>query len=245
MCGQAHTASPAHLPAALPWKARASTGNRRARGLGSFDPKGPPVANRRDSRRAVGGTESAGARSLLACLRRCRQLGIPPTRFVLTVHVDRQTTSLFEKTSASPQPGRELSRFRLDRMFRCSTSRFGTGQVADSNRTPLGLHRVGEKIGGGWPAGTVFRSRQAVGFAWKGMPDATITTRILWLEGLELGFNRGGNVDSHRRYIYVHGTGDETTLGRPASCGCVHLAANDLIPLFDRLPGGTLVWIDR
>ena len=51
-------------------------------------------------------------------------------------------------------------------------------------------------------------------------------------------------MDSHARYIYIHGTGDETTLGRPASCGCVHLAAHDLIPLFDRLPSGTLVWIE-
>ncbi len=77
------------------------------------------------------------------------------------------------------------------------------------------------------------------------MPDAKITTRILWLEGLEPGFNRGGNVDSHSRYIYIHGTGDETMIGRPASCGCIHLAADDLVPLFDKLPGGTLVWIQE
>ena len=66
-----------------------------------------------------------------------------------------------------------------------------------------------------------------------------------WLEGLEPGFNRGGNVDSHSRYIYIHGTGDEPSLGRPVSYGCIHLAANDLIPLFDKLPGGTLVWISK
>jgi hypothetical protein len=90
----------------------------------------------------------------------------------------------------------------------------------------------------------VFRSRELQGFTWNGLPSATIAHRILWLDGLEEGFNRGGNVDSHARYIYLHGTGDETTLGRPASCGCVHLAADDLLPLFDRLPGGTLVWIE-
>jgi hypothetical protein len=129
--------------------------------------------------------------------------------------------------------------------FPCSTSRFGLGQRAGSNCTPLGLHRIAEKIGGGWPVGTVFKSRRPVGFTWKGMPHAKITTRILWLEGLEPGFNRGGNVDSYDRFIYIHGTGDETTLGRPASCGCIHLAANDLIPLYDRLPEGTLVWIER
>jgi len=91
--------------------------------------------------------------------------------------------------------------------------------------------------------GTVFKSRKPIGDTWQGRPNAKVTTRILWLEGLEPGFNRGGNVDSYSRYIYIHGTGDETTIGRPASCGCIHLAANDLIPLFDKLPVGTLVWI--
>ena len=91
--------------------------------------------------------------------------------------------------------------------------------------------------------GTVFKSRQVIGFTWQGLPLATITSRILWLEGLEPGFNHGGNVDSYNRYIYIHGTGDEPALGRPASCGCIHLAADDLIPLFDKLPRGTLVWI--
>jgi hypothetical protein len=129
------------------------------------------------------------------------------------------------------------------RSFRISTSRFGVGQAKGSNRTPLGLHRIAEKIGAGCPVGTAFKSRKPVGFTWQGMPDAKITTRILWLEGLEPGFNRGGDVDSHARYIYIHGTGDETTLGRPASCGCIHLAADNLIPLFDKLPVGTLVWI--
>jgi len=127
--------------------------------------------------------------------------------------------------------------------MRCSTSRFGIGQRKGSNCTPLGLHRIAEKIGGGWPVGTVFKGRQPIGYTWKGLPDAKITTRILWLEGLESGFNRGGPVDSHARYIYIHGTADQMSIGKPASCGCIHLADADLIPLFDKLPGGTLVWI--
>jgi hypothetical protein len=135
--------------------------------------------------------------------------------------------------------------YRLRHHFRVSTSRFGIGQVANSNFTPLGLHRIAEKIGGGWPVGTVFKSRKMMGYTWKGLPNATITTRILWLEGLEPGFNRGGNVDTHARYIYIHGTGDEPSLGRPASHGCIHLSANDLVPLFHRVPSGTLVWIER
>jgi L,D-transpeptidase YbiS len=131
----------------------------------------------------------------------------------------------------------------LEKRYRISTSRFGIGQAEGSYCTPLGLHRVVEKIGGGWPAGTVFKGRKPIGYTWQGMPDAKITTRILWLEGLEPGFNRGGKVDSHARYIYLHGTGDQTSIGRPASCGCIHLADADLVPLFDKLPSGTLVWI--
>ena len=179
--------------------------------------------------------------------RSCRRQAILPTRRVLVVSAARQKVSLFERVerSAWQSPGRvgTTAGFDFIRAFRCSTSRFGTGQETGSNRTPLGLHRIAEKIGGGWPVGTVFKSRQPIGFTWRGLPDAKITTRILWLDGLEPGFNRGGNVDSHSRYIYIHGTGDETTLGRPASCGCVHLAAADLVPLFDTIHVGALVWI--
>ncbi len=133
--------------------------------------------------------------------------------------------------------------FLLRRIFRISTSRYGTGQAAHSNRTPLGLHRIAVKIGAGQPVGTVFEGRRPVGLTWQGRAKAAIAHRILWLEGLEEGFNRGDGVDSFRRYIYIHGLGDEPSLGRPASRGCMHMAAADLMPLFDRLPVGTLVWI--
>ena len=103
---------------------------------------------------------------------------------------------------------------------------------------------IAEKIGEGERPGTVFKSRKIIGHTSQPeFADAKITTRILWLEGLESGVNRGGNVDSHARYIYIHGTADQTTIGKPASCGCIHLADADLIPLFDKLPSGTLVWI--
>lgn len=163
----------------------------------------------------------------------CEKNGIEPTAFILIVSIAGQTVSLFEQT-------------RFVKSFACSTSRFGIGQAAGSNRTPLGLHRIAEKIGAGRPAGTVFKGRKIIGHTSQPeLADATITTRILWLEGLEPGFNRGGHVDTHDRYIYIHGTADQTSLGRPASHGCIHLADADLIPLFDRLPGGTLVWISE
>ena len=137
----------------------------------------------------------------------------------------------------------KLPIYKLRRRYRVSTSRFGVGQKSGSNQTPLGWHRIAEKVGAGQPIGTAFRSRRAVGLTWQGLPAEPIVHRILWLEGLQPGFNRGGEVDSRSRYIYIHGTNDELTLGRPASRGCIHLAAADLLPLFDRLPVGTLVWI--
>lgn len=165
-----------------------------------------------------------------------RRNGVAPTRFALLASVAKQRLSLFERANGEGD-------YLFCRTYVTSTSRFGIGQVMHSNRTPLGLHRIARKAGGGWPIGTAFKARQPIGTTWQGMPTAEITHRILWLEGLEPGFNRGGEVDTFRRYIYIHGFGDETTLGRPMSCGCLHLAAADLMPLYEKLPVGTLVWI--
>jgi len=168
-----------------------------------------------------------------ACLATCEKLKITPTKFILVAHISSQTLSLFEDG-------------KFVKTYRCSTSRFGIGQIEGSNRTPPGLHRIAEKIGGGEPAGTVFKSREIIGHTSQPeFADAKITTRILWLEGLEPGFNQGTNVDSHERYIYIHGTSDQKTIGEPASCGCIHLADADLIWLFDTVPSGSLVWISE
>ncbi|HYV29603.1 MAG TPA: L,D-transpeptidase [Candidatus Binatia bacterium] len=168
--------------------------------------------------------------------------GIRPSHFLLTVSVATQTMSLFERRRLQPA-GTRFPRYAFRRAWVVSTSRFGVGQAMHSKQTPLGLHRVAQKVGAGHPIGTIFKSRRPVGLTWKGQPDGEIVHRILWLEGLEAGFNRGGTVDSLQRYIYIHGFGDETTLGRPTSQGCIHLAGADLMPLFERLPVGTLVWI--
>jgi lipoprotein-anchoring transpeptidase ErfK/SrfK len=161
----------------------------------------------------------------------CAKLKVTPTKFILVVHISSQRLSLFEDG-------------KFMKTFSCSTSRFGIGEQKDSNRTPRGLHRIAEKIGAGEPAGTVFQSREAVGHTSDAkFTAAGITTRIMWLDGLEPGFNQGGDVDTYARYVYIHGTSDQASLGRPASHGCIHLADADLIPLFDLLPVGTLVWI--
>jgi L,D-transpeptidase-like protein len=170
----------------------------------------------------------------------CEKYGVAPTRFVFIAGIAGQTASLFENSAPRPR----MEDYRFVKKMSCSTSRFGIGQTEGSNQTPLGLHRIAEKIGTGKPPGTVFKSRRVTGHTSQPeFADAKITTRILWLEGLEPGFNRGGNVDSHARYIYIHGTADQKSIGRPASHGCIHLADADLIPLFDLLPSGTLVWI--
>jgi lipoprotein-anchoring transpeptidase ErfK/SrfK len=177
-----------------------------------------------------------------ALLRACARRGVVPTRFVVSVNLCRQTAALFEKHAPPTNPA---APYRLVKIFRCSTSKFGVGETAGSNRTPRGLHRIAEKIGGGWPVGAAFVGRKPVGFTWRGKPAATITSRILWLEGLEPGLNRHGDVDSRARYIYIHGTANEPALGRPDSHGCIHLAANDLIPLYDKIPGGSIVWMSE
>jgi len=171
------------------------------------------------------------------CERAIRRLGVRPSEWLLLVNIAEQRLRIFRRSLAGN------GGYGFVRQCLASTSKFGIGQVNGSNQTPLGLHRVARKVGAGQPLGTVFKSRQPIGLTWKGLPQGTIVHRILWLEGLEPGFNRGGEVDTYRRYVYIHGFGDELTLGRPQSHGCVHLAACDLIPLFDQVREGTLVWI--
>jgi UDP-N-acetylmuramate-alanine ligase len=130
--------------------------------------------------------------------------------------------------------------------FAASTSRFGTGIRENSFKTPPGIHRIGEKIGAGAPLGRIFKDREDTGIDWDGVSreDNLILTRILRLEGLEEGINRGAGVDSYERYIYIHGTSREASVGVPLSHGCLALRNQDMIRLFDRVNVGTLVYID-
>lgn len=129
--------------------------------------------------------------------------------------------------------------------FVISTSARGLGARRDSERTPEGAHHVVERIGQGVPPGGVFRERVFAGESappFGGSADL-ITARILWLDGLEPGVNQGGDVDSRTRGIYIHGTPDESSLGRPSSHGCIRMSDADVIALFDQIPLGTLVVI--
>ena len=130
--------------------------------------------------------------------------------------------------------------------YDCSTSRFGNGSRENSLKTPLGIHRICERYGAGAPPGRVFRDREDTGEDWdhRQNGDNLILTRILRLEGLEEGINKGPGIDSYERYIYIHGTGREDLIGTPLSHGCVCMRNNDVIRLFDRIGEGTLVYIE-
>ncbi|MXY14476.1 MAG: L,D-transpeptidase [Proteobacteria bacterium] len=132
-----------------------------------------------------------------------------------------------------------------------STSRYGTGEEQDSCKTPRGVHCVAEKIGGDAGVAEIFRSRKRTHQIAEIESGETrtdqehITTRILWLAGLEEGVNQGGGVDSHGRYIYIHGTHEEGLIGQPASIGCVRMKNLDVMDLYDRLEVSSLVIISE
>jgi hypothetical protein len=143
---------------------------------------------------------------------------------------------------------------RLQKAYVVSTSLRPPCNVKDSLGTPRGLHEVAEKIGAGQPPGIVFKNRVPVGRHHSELPadeqaKNLITTRILWLRGLEPGVNAGTNaagesVDTHGRYVYIHGTNHEERLGSPASSGCVQMHNLEVIELFDAVRTGDPVWIE-
>jgi UDP-N-acetylmuramate--alanine ligase len=126
-----------------------------------------------------------------------------------------------------------------------STARLGIGGQENSYQTPPGWHRIARKIGGKVPSGTRFVAREPHGEIWSGeeSDDDLILTRILTLDGLEDGVNRGPGYDSLQRYIYIHGTNQESLLGRPSSHGCVRMSNRDVCALFDRVNEGDYVFI--
>jgi lipoprotein-anchoring transpeptidase ErfK/SrfK len=138
---------------------------------------------------------------------------------------------------------------RVVRSYPVSTARNGAGELTDSECTPRGRHVIAEKIGAGCPADTVFVGRRATGERYDATLKARhpgrdwILTRILWLSGCEPGVNSGGEVDSHSRYIYIHGAPDDTDFAVPNSRGCIRMRNADVIELFERVEVGTPVLI--
>jgi hypothetical protein len=154
------------------------------------------------------------------------------------VRIGASTLQLFRKGS-------------LVKSYVVSTSKRPPSNVANSLGTPLGLHEIAERIGAGQPPGMVFRSRVPTGrhfSEFAGEPAGQgnmVTSRILWLRGLEPGMNSGGDVDTYKRYVYIHGTPREVSIGRPMSAGCVLMGNSDVVELHDLVRAGDLVWIAR
>jgi hypothetical protein len=135
---------------------------------------------------------------------------------------------------------------RLVYQAQCATAANGVGSAMDSLKTPAGWHKVLKKLGDGEPWGRVFRSRVATREIWKPgekPSEDLVLTRVLLLDGLEPGVNKGGSVDSYARNIYIHGTNDEGRLGTPSSHGCIRLSNDDVIEAFGLIPEGALVLI--
>ena len=176
-----------------------------------------------------------------------------------------QPLSRWQQEIESRQPGpdavmlwidisaQSLRVYRAEQMivsYPVSTALKGTGCQQDSFQTPTGLHQIIEKIGDNQPTGMIFKGRQPTGeIAAIELSDSDtgsdlITSRILWLDGMEPGVNRGNGVDTHDRYIYIHGTNEEGRVGQAVSHGCIRMKNDDVIDLFDRVATGTMVIIE-
>lgn len=165
-----------------------------------------------------------------------QRFGPSPNHQVVIVDVSEQQLSLY-------RDGQRIGHWPV------STSQYGIGNRQNSLRTPLGVHRVARMIGADAPLGTLFEARRNTGRTVTILKDDRpadgdyVTTRILWLEGLEPGVNKGAGIDSFQRYIYIHGTAEEGRIGRPASHGCVRMGNQAVVELFDQVQEGTLVEI--
>jgi hypothetical protein len=153
----------------------------------------------------------------------------------ISISIPAQTLTLLDDS------GEEL------RTYPVSTALNGAGEKKDSYRTPRGRHIIRAKIGAGQPENSVFVGRRPTGETWSAALSAQhpgrdwILSRILWLSGCEVGFNRLGDCDSMQRYIYIHGTPHTEPVGVPRSIGCIRMRSADVIDLFERVPAGTLV----
>jgi len=144
-----------------------------------------------------------------------------------------------------------IDRGKVVKRYSVSTAKNGPGEKNGSFCTPRGRHIVRAKIGAGQPLNAVFVRRRPTGELWSPELDEQypgrdwMLTRILWLSGCEPGRNRLGEVDTMRRYIYIHGSPDRAEMGRPGSIGCIRMRNADILELFDLVPPYTEVVINE
>lgn len=160
-------------------------------------------------------------------------------------------TGMLIKVSIKDQSLIVLNDKEIIARFSVSTALNGVGEKNGSEQTPRGFHQIQAKIGHGLPINSVFVGRRPTGEIYsdklaQAHPQRDwILTRILWLKGLEVGKNRLGDVDSMRRYIYIHGTPDSEPMGEPNSHGCIRMRNQELIRLFDMIDIKTPVIIQE
>ena len=156
---------------------------------------------------------------------------------LLYVNIDKQRMYLLKKGTIS-------------RTFKISSSYYGTGSETNSFKTPLGKHEIYKKIGEDLPINAILKGRVWNGAIANVITDDVdtdfdhVTSRILWLDGLEEGKNKGAGVDSRSRYIYIHGTAEEGLIGKPASDGCIRMYNSEVIELFGLVEEKAQVWIN-
>lgn len=140
---------------------------------------------------------------------------------------------------------------KIQKRYAISTSAKGLGGGEGTGQTPIGTHKISEKIGGSAPVGAVFKHREFAGNEVVGADylanqnEPKMLTRILWLSGLEPGINAGEGVDTHERNIYIHGTNQEQRIGTPASGGCIRMKNNEVTELYDLVSEGVLVEVEN
>ncbi len=138
-----------------------------------------------------------------------------------------------------------------NKFYVISSGKNGIGEQENSGKTPRGWHRVAQKIGHDAAKYSVFIARQPTGEIYnqqlaQQFPQRDwILSRILWLDGLEAGFNQGEGCDTFKRYIYIHGTPDTEPMGIPMSHGCIRMKNDEIIELFELVPEHALVYISE
>jgi len=179
-------------------------------------------------------SKSANFQSLIVSLN--KRFPKAPKTSLIIISISEQKLYLFKDS-------------KLTISYKISSAKAGTGNLNGSFKTPLGVHKIAEKIGKGAKPATIFKARINTQEIAKILTndnrsgEDNITSRILRLRGLENGINKGENIDSYERYIYIHGTDEEGLLGTPISHGCIRMGNQAVIELFEQVETGTLLTI--
>lgn len=185
------------------------------------------------------GTTVSGISAVLQAqfLTECSRLAISPSSHYIIVSIDAQELYYYEGNV-------------LEKTYTISTSEKVPSCEQNSYGTPWGMHKIAEKFGEEVELGTVLKERKPIGkkyweYQTSAQDERLVTSRILWLQGLESGLNLGDGIDSYSRYIYIHGTNCEHRIGSPATLGCITLKNEDVIKLYNKTSCESLVWIHK